>query len=245
MYHSIDESGSPISVGRDAFQAHLRWLARGTVPVVPLDTLLQGDPAKDAVALTFDDAFASFGTEAAPRLLDAGFPVTLFVVSGQAGGTNAWGGYEAPGIPTLPLLGWDALARLAESGVTLGGHTRTHPPLAGLDPAALEDEIAGSAADIEATCGVRPGAFAYPYGSVDERAAGVARRHYQVACTTELRILENGEPLQLLPRLDMYYFQRPGRLEAWGTPSFRWRLRFRAHARSLRQAVRPAWKGRP
>jgi peptidoglycan/xylan/chitin deacetylase (PgdA/CDA1 family) len=245
MYHSIDDSGSPISVGRDAFRAHVRWLASGRVRVVPLEEVRAGDPEEDAVAVTFDDGFANFATEAAPLLAEHGLPVTLFVVADRAGMTNAWGGYEAPGIPTLPLLDWSQLAALARAGVSLGGHTRTHPRLAGLPGPALEDEIAGSAERIEAECGVRPATFAYPYGAYDRAAAQVVAARFRAACTTELRVLDPADASHLLPRLDMYYFQQQGRLEAWGDRSFHWRLSIRARARAIRQALRPAWKGRP
>ena len=245
MYHSIDDSGSPISVGRDAFSAHVKWLAGGRVRVVPLEEVMAGEPSGDAVALTFDDAFANFATEAAPLLVDHGLPVTLFVVSERVGLTNAWGGYPAPGIPTLPLLDWAELARLAEAGITLGGHTRTHPKLSGMNRAALEEEIAGSAERIQSECGVRPGAFAYPYGAFDEAAAEVVAATYRIGCTTELRVIDSADKSHLLPRLDMYYFRHHGRLEAWGNRSFHWRLLIRARARALRQALRPAWAGRP
>lgn len=245
MYHSIDDSGSPISVGRDAFGAHVKWLAGGRVRVAPLEEVMTGDPSEDVVALTFDDAFANFATEAAPLLADQGLPVTLFVVSDRVGMTNAWGGYQAPGIPTLPLLDWSALGRLVESGVTLGGHTRTHPKLSGMDRSALHEEIAGSAERIKAECGVQPGAFAYPYGAFDEAAAEVVAASYRIGCTTELRVIDQADRSHLLPRLDMYYFQREGRLEAWGNRSFHWRLLIRARARAIRQALKPAWEGRP
>jgi peptidoglycan/xylan/chitin deacetylase (PgdA/CDA1 family) len=245
MYHSIDDSGSPISVGRETFRAHVQWLAGGRVRVVPLEEILAGDPADDAVAVTFDDGFANFATEAAPLLLEHRIPVTQFVVSDRVGMTNAWGGADAPGIPTLPLLDWDALGRLAASGVSLGGHTRTHPPLRGLSRPALEDEIAGSAERIQAQCGARPRTFAYPYGAYDAAATDVVREQFRMACTTELSVLGPADASHLLPRLDMYYFQRQGRLEAWGNRSFQWRLSIRARARAIRQALRPAWRGRP
>jgi peptidoglycan/xylan/chitin deacetylase (PgdA/CDA1 family) len=245
MYHSIDDSGSPISVGRDAFRAHVKWLVEGRVKVVPLDQVTNGDPADDAVALTFDDGFANFACEAAPPLLEHRLPVTLFVVSDRAGTTNAWGGFNAPGIPTLPLLDWAELGRLAEAGITLGGHTRTHPPLSGLDRSVLRDEIVGSAERIQAECGTRPISFAYPYGAYDGAAAEAVAAAYRVGCTTELRVLRATDRSHLLPRLDMYYFQQPGRLEAWGDRSFHWRLSIRARARAIRQAFKPAWKGRP
>src|SRR5437867_8920915 len=125
-YHSIDASGSPISVDPEAFAGHVAWLGSARVRVVGLDALLAAGEGEDLVALSFDDGFENFATRAAPALLERGFPVTLFVVSEHTGRTNEWGGRSQPRIPTLPLLDWDALGRLVEQGVSLGSHTRTH-----------------------------------------------------------------------------------------------------------------------
>ena len=38
-YHSIDESGSPISISRRDFRRHIEWFASGAVQVLPLDVL--------------------------------------------------------------------------------------------------------------------------------------------------------------------------------------------------------------
>jgi hypothetical protein len=56
-YHSIDDSGSPISVSSGVFSAHLRWLANPKVRVLSLDALASHpDDAEDAVAVN-DDGF--------------------------------------------------------------------------------------------------------------------------------------------------------------------------------------------
>ena len=60
-YHSIDPSGSPISVSPAAFRRHIEWLASGRVRVVRLEELMRLPAGEDAVALTFDDGFAKFG----------------------------------------------------------------------------------------------------------------------------------------------------------------------------------------
>jgi peptidoglycan/xylan/chitin deacetylase (PgdA/CDA1 family) len=237
-YHSIDDSGSPISVDRAAFREHVAFLASGAVRVTDIAGVLAQPEDAQAVALTFDDAFANFATEAWPLLRDRGLPAMLFVVSGHAGGTNAWGGREQAGIPTLPLLDWDDLGRLAEEGVTLGAHSRTHPDLRGTDDAALADEVAGSADVIAARTGRRPEAFAYPYGAQDTRVASAAAAAYRFACTTDLRLLARDEEALLLPRLDAYYLRGPGRLARWGTPALTGYLRLRAATRALRAAVR-------
>jgi len=170
-YHSIDSSGSPISVSPAAFRQQVEWLASGRVRVVSLEELLRTPQGEDAVALTFDDGFVNFGTEVAPLLKEYSLPATVFIVAGQVGRTNAWGGRADPRIPTLPLLGWERLALLGERGVRLGAHTMTHPQLTKLPSHALEDELAGAAELIREETGRRPDEFAYPYGDVNPAVA--------------------------------------------------------------------------
>src|SRR5579864_2255548 len=90
-YHSIDDSGSPISVSPTAFDAHLKWLNTGRVRVVSLDEIVtMPDDGQDAVAVTFDDGLLNT-RQPVENLLSSGLPVTLFVVSGYVGRTNTWG----------------------------------------------------------------------------------------------------------------------------------------------------------
>ena len=233
-YHSIDSSGSPLSVSPEAFRAHCDFLSSGRVQVLPLEALVRAPATADAVALTFDDGFANFATQAAPRLLDHELPVTMFVVTDHVGGRNNWAGRTVPGIPDLPLLTWTDLQRLAGQGVEIGAHTRRHCDLTTLDARRIADEVEGSVAVFEDRLGQRPHAFAYPYVAVNAAAAGAARQICARACTTELRALGTHDDPALLPRLDMYYFRDPGQLESWGTASFRSRLWLRGQGRRLR-----------
>lgn len=238
-YHSIDDSGSAISVSPASFRAHARWLASGRVRVLPLDELSSSGDEGDAVALTFDDGFANFAEVAAPALAEHALPSTVFVVSEHVGGHNDWGGGGSTvAIPQLPLMGWDTLGTLAAAGVDVGAHTRRHRALTTLRGAALEDEVAGCVERISRELGDRPGNFAYPYGAVDVTAASVVRDLFGFACTTELRALRVGDDRALLPRLDMYYFRDAGQLEAWGTRAFRGRVWLRAQGRRMRGLVR-------
>jgi peptidoglycan/xylan/chitin deacetylase (PgdA/CDA1 family) len=241
-YHSIDPSGSPISIDEAAFRAHVGWLAAGGVRVVPLERITDPGAPDEAVALTFDDAFANFADVAWPLLRQHALPVTLFVVSGHAGGTNAWGGRSVPNIPVLPLMHWDAIGRVAGEGVTIGAHTRTHPDLRKAAPGALDAELSGSADDIALRTGTRPTTFAYPYGGVDANVSAAAARTFRLAVTTQLRPLATDDQPHRLPRLDAFYLREPGQLEAWGTPAFRRRLELRATLRRVRGALtgRPA-----
>lgn len=234
-YHSIDPSGSPISVRAGDLERHLRWLAAEGPPVVALERIL--DAPRDAVALTFDDGFANFEEVAAPLLSDLGLPATLFVVTGRVGRDNAWGDRADPAVPTLPLLDWDRLGRISEAGVELGAHTRTHPRLPTLDETALRDELEGCAADMEARLGRRPPSLAYPYGAVDARVVKAARGVFDLAVTTDFRPVRTDDDPMAVPRLDMFYLRAPGRLEAWGSAGFRRYLAWRRALRRIRKAL--------
>lgn len=233
-YHSIDGSGSPISISPAAFRRHLDWLAAGPVRVLPLDRLVADPGGQDAVALTFDDALENFGEHGWPELRRRGLPATLFVPTDHVGGENDWGPGPVRGIPALELLDWPALRRMADEGLALGSHGRCHFDLTRLDDAALDDELTGSARIVARETGIEPTSFAYPYGAVDARVAAAAGRRYHLACTTELRPLEPGLDFHLLPRLDAFYLRRRGALEAWGSRRFARRLALRRAARDVR-----------
>jgi peptidoglycan/xylan/chitin deacetylase (PgdA/CDA1 family) len=216
------------------------WLASGQVRVVAVEELIALNDTVDAVALTFDDGFANFATEAAPLLRERGLPATVFVVTGRVGGDNRWRGHQDHGIPVLPLLGWDDLGKLHASGFTLGAHTRTHANLLTLGEAEVAEELGTGAEEMQRRLGERPKGFAYPYGAVDAAVAQISARHYQWACTTEFRSVANGDPMTLLPRLDAWYFKEPDRLTRWGTPRFRawlWQRRQLRRARATMQGM--------
>jgi peptidoglycan/xylan/chitin deacetylase (PgdA/CDA1 family) len=220
-YHSIDGSGSPISVAPEAFARHVRFLASGRVRVVELGKIARVPEEEDAVAITFDDGFANFAERAWPLLRDRGLPATLFVVSDRVGKTNAWDAAPGIEIPSLPLLAWDQLARFALEGLELGAHGRTHASLAGMPRDRLFDEVNGSKEKIRMETGRTPSAFAFPFGDRDAAAVEAVRGAFSCACTTELRALARGEDLHLLPRVDAFYLRSNERLEAWGSAGFR------------------------
>jgi peptidoglycan/xylan/chitin deacetylase (PgdA/CDA1 family) len=236
-YHSVDETGSVISIDERTFRRHAAWLASGRVRVVPLDVLPSLGDDVDAIAITFDDGLENFGRIAAPVLRDHDLPVTLFVVSDAVGSTNVWRGRRDAGIPVLPLLGWDALARLAANDVSIGAHSCTHLDLASAAPDAAEREIAQSKARIARELGVDVTTFAYPYGSVGAAARDVVAREFRYGVTTRLALLSPHDDPALLPRLDSYYLRAAGSLEAWGTARFRMRMGLLAGARSVRGSL--------
>jgi peptidoglycan/xylan/chitin deacetylase (PgdA/CDA1 family) len=236
-YHSVDETGSVISIDERTFRRHARWLASGRVRVVPLDELRTLPDDVDAVAITFDDGLESFGRIAAPVLLDHDVPVTLFVVADAVGSTNVWRGTRDAGIPVFPLLDWDALARLAAAGISIGAHTCTHLDLSSAGADTARREIVGSRDRNAHELGVRPTTVAYPFGGVGDAARDVVAHEFQYGVTTRLAVLSPHDDPALLPRLDSYYLRAAGSLEAWGTARFRMRMGLLAGARSVRGSL--------
>jgi peptidoglycan/xylan/chitin deacetylase (PgdA/CDA1 family) len=87
--------------------------------------------------------------------------------------------------PADLVLGWANLRELAGEGVALAPHTRTHPLLPRLDPAALGGEIAGSREDLARMTGAEAPVFAYPSGAASpEVATAVAAAGLRIAFTT-------------------------------------------------------------
>lgn len=244
-YHSIEDSGSPISVSPSVFAAHVRWLVSARVRVLSLDELaVHSDDAEDAVAITFDDGFLNI-RGAVESLLEHGLPATVFVVSGHVGGTNLWDGRAHPDIPALPLLNWTDLEHLVARGAAVEAHTRSHRALTSASIEALDDELLGSLEELETRLGARGAHVAYPYGDVNDAVAARAARYFRFGHTTDFRALRrDDEPLRL-PRLDMYYFQAPGALEAWGSPAFKRRIAWCRARRMIRARLLGGWSPRP
>jgi peptidoglycan/xylan/chitin deacetylase (PgdA/CDA1 family) len=239
-YHSIDDSDSVISVDTDTFRRQVDWLCSEGVPIRSLSDVIESDCA-EGVALTFDDGFENFATEAWPILNSYGVPATVFVASGRVGRENDWDA-DDPRIPRLPLMDWSTISDLATAGVEVGGHSHTHPDLRGLAGDPLRVELEACRDTILERCGVAPTAFAYPYGHYDRSTReAVEDAGYTVAVTTEMALLDDSpcSPFEL-PRLDAFYLKGSAVLERWGTQSFRRFVWLRGGARRLRRALTSA-----
>lgn len=156
-YHSIGRRRHDMNVTPEAFAAQMAWLAAHQ-RVISLEAAAAGT---DGVAITFDDGYRDNLINALPVLAHYGFPATLFTVSGYLGST-------LPGEPepeSGTLLTADELREAAARGMSIGGHTRSHPRLSSLTRAEQMAEIAGCKADLEAVLGHAVTTFAYPYGS--------------------------------------------------------------------------------
>ncbi|MEJ2575087.1 MAG: polysaccharide deacetylase family protein [Gammaproteobacteria bacterium] len=166
LYHHINSETPPsTSVSPAVFRRHLDFLAARGYSVLPLSriltTLVKGGSLPDkAVAITFDDAYRSVLTTAAPLLEKHGWPFTVFV-STQAV-DDGYGDY----------LSWDDLRELIRAGAEIGNHSYSHAHLvrhrAGESDqqwrARVEADIRRPQRDLHDRLGVTPTLFSYPYG---------------------------------------------------------------------------------
>lgn len=181
LYHAVDvvpQSGlEQWTIAPPEFLRHADVIAAsGRVPLTisELAQCLRGERRMeaDAVAVTFDDGYASTH-EAALELLRRDIRATIYLTTGAIGATGM-----------LSAAQVQQLAKL--DGIELGAHSVTHPKLDELGDARLDDEVAGSKRDLEALVGSPVKTFAYPHGSYDRRArAAVMRAGYHSAAAVK------------------------------------------------------------
>lgn len=239
-YHSIDDSGSVVSIAPRTFAEQMNALAEAGFRGISMREALTYRQAnrrwpERCAVLTFDDGFANFYETAMPEIAKHSFSATVFVISGHVGGRNDW---DAPpaGLGSQRMLDWPQLKELDEQGIEIGAHTRTHPDLRRLSKLEIEAEITGCCSDIEERTGQAVESFAYPYGYLNRQAEEVAQQTMTAACTTELRRAD-GEPLHLLPRVDMYYLQSPPQLTSLVAGKLDGYLKLRRWGRTARQIM--------
>ena len=209
-YHSLDTSGSVISIPPQQFVTQMAYLADLGVRGIALREAIthrdtHGSWPKRCVALTFDDGYANFYDMALPVLVRHAFTATVFVIDGYIGGYNDWAPPPAL-LGTRELLSWEQVNELVKNGIEIGSHTTMHRDLRCLAPEDIEEEVVSSRLALESALGQPVDSFAYPFGHVTRVAREIVQREFRTACTTVLK-RTSGEPLHCLPRIDMYYMR--------------------------------------
>jgi peptidoglycan/xylan/chitin deacetylase (PgdA/CDA1 family) len=168
QYHHISDSTPPsTSTSTSLFQAQLDHIEKLglTVDALPGATrqALAGELRDEQkVAITFDDAYESVFTQAAPLLHELDYPYTIFINTDAVGKQ----GY----------MTWEQLKELGDNPlVTLANHSADHahlprrPDESDADWRKRAEQSLDRAADaLENRLGETAPLFAYPYGEYDE-----------------------------------------------------------------------------
>lgn len=163
VYHSVrpyfagqTRKMREFDVAPELFDRQLAYLRDNGYAVISFDALVRylqdgSSLPKRAVVLNFDDGWKNQYTYALPLLKKYAMTASFFVFTNAIGHPN--------------YLSWDEIREMETAGMTIGGHTRTHPYLFKItEEARLRDEIIGSKKVLEDHLGHPVSLFAFPFG---------------------------------------------------------------------------------
>jgi peptidoglycan/xylan/chitin deacetylase (PgdA/CDA1 family) len=204
MYHHLkklgpnpSESDLTWTVSPEAFVAQMAYLAQnGWQSISPAQLVAyftKGGPLPPrAFMITMDDGYKQVYTVAYPEFLKTGFRPVLFIVP-------QYTGYGA-------FLDWAQLKELTKAGFTIGSHGYDHTDLRKANDAEVERQVGTSQAELSRRLGVEVDAFAYPYGSYNERSlTALEKYHYVTAYTIDRSYRQSPDDLYRLHRLVISY----------------------------------------
>jgi peptidoglycan/xylan/chitin deacetylase (PgdA/CDA1 family) len=183
---------------REGFARQLDYLGSAFEPLSlskAVERLRAGRVGGRELVVTFDDGFRNQFANAAPLLAERGWSACFFLVTEFVGATAAQDAermcrdrFHLPR-PVEPMS-WAHAEGLVKLGHEVGSHTRTHPELTALSAPALDDELAGSRAEIEQRLGHAAVHFSAPYGDTgrfSEAVSDAARRAGYSSCANAQR----------------------------------------------------------
>ena len=202
MYHSlfanerefqaIDPSDRPYAVSTQCFEEQLRAMRRAGLRVIdPAQLQTDAAMAGGGVVLTFDDGHASNHHHALAILRRQDANAIFFVTSDFIG--------KRPG-----FCSWAQVREIAEQGMTIGSHGRTHRFLDDLADDDASAELADSKIAIENAIGRRVDQVSFPGGRFRAhqlalwRAQGYRMFHSSRVGAAAARPVREGD---ILPRL--------------------------------------------
>lgn len=160
---------------------------------------ISGCQTENDLALTFDDGWESFYTNAFPILHQYGFSATVFIITGYVGKYSRWDYHKKR------HLNWLQICELAEQGVEFASHSVSHIDLRGLDKKRLEHEVEYSKKTIEDKIGQQVKYFSYPFSRYNKDVIeAVKDAGYENAFT-----LGTGGDDFAIPRAGVYLYDTP------------------------------------
>ncbi len=215
MYHAVGgevvgDTRRLYSIAPDRFADHVRCLA-DTFSALMI-ALEAGIAEGNGLGISFDDGYRDNLMIAAPLLVAAQLPFTIFVTPD----------FIASGRPQY--LSQPELKELAAlPGVSIGAHGRSHRRLTQCSDAELADELSGSKAWIEDLLGRPVTVMSYPHGAVDARVRAAAKAAgYRLAACSRFGAYHKGDDPFCVARTDVWAEDSTARLLAKARGHWDW-----------------------
>ena len=167
MYHHVNSlngeqaTNQGLTVKSDIFRQQMDYLGQKNYQIITPKELYDGLnggllPAKPLV-ITFDDGYIDVYNEAFPILKSHNFKFILFLPTGLIDSGPSY-------------LTWNQVKEMGQTGLlSIEAHTWSHKALTNLTSDKLKSEVSLSKKQIEEFYGGPVEAFAYPYGSDNEK----------------------------------------------------------------------------
>jgi peptidoglycan/xylan/chitin deacetylase (PgdA/CDA1 family) len=242
MYHSISEPGAGplrhLAVAPAVFERQLEALSSLGYEFLGVEAALRAartTPGRRIVALTFDDAYEDFLTNALPVLQSLGAGATLYVPTSYLGQQADWLGPNAGRFGRLLTL--EEVAEVARAGIEVGSHGHVHQPLDLVPTGELKAQLITSRAVLAAALGGPPRSLCYPHGYSSRRVRDVARAvGFRSGVAIGHRLHDVDRSPYAVQRMDIGWTTHRGtidRLLTVGPPQTRPRIK---------RAATPAWR---
>jgi peptidoglycan/xylan/chitin deacetylase (PgdA/CDA1 family) len=202
MYHYVsplppqaDSIREGLTISPDTFREHIEFLHSEGYEAVSLyeinGALEQGTPLPEKpIVLTFDDGYTDHYQYVFPVLKEYGYIGTFFVITGFTDENNP------------NHLTWEQIEEMANAGMNMESHTKTHATLINRDYDFLIWELVGSIESLETYTGKRPLTFSYPVGKYDANTIETLESTTTIqAVTTEYGTYHTLHNALLSPRL--------------------------------------------
>ena len=182
FYHRVaDEHPNDWTISTRAFAAQMKWLSDRFDLVTPAEAqarIAAGRNRFPTACITFDDGYADNMRFAVPLLLRHQIPFTSFVSTDHVLRGRPFQHDVEAGVP-LPPNTPEHIRQLADAGVEIGAHTRSHVDLGALSSQSqLVDEIVGCKRELEEVIRRDVRYFAFPYGLPEN----LSTEAFRIAC---------------------------------------------------------------
>lgn len=236
-YHSVStvDSGLPYEVSIERFRRDMEYLVEHFVIVDLPELLADRTSGEKRIAITFDDGFENFYSNALPVLREFDAQATVFVNPSFIGDSNVEqikSRHFLERAPSPIMMNWSQLSSLTNSEiVTIGNHTLTHRNLSTVQNRdVLEEEIIGAKRQLENELGIEVNRFSYPYGQYNESTLDIVRDYHAFGVGTSWGLLTESCERHRMPRVGAH---TPKQMVHWELTDLSHKIRIAGNRFSL------------